>query len=117
MSLHGPTMPGRLMSCSGAMYSTVPTVVPIAVISSSASAMRMRAMPKSTTLTKSRRAGSRITRMLSGFRSRWTMSRRCAADMASHTCSMMRPTRPMGMRRCACSSFASDGPSTNSMTR
>jgi len=70
MSLHAPTAPGRLRSCSGAMYWIVPTVVPVAVSSSLASAMRMRAMPKSTTFTKSRRAGSRYTRMLSGFRSR-----------------------------------------------
>src|SRR6478672_4138764 len=63
------------MSCSGAMYGTVPTMVLTAV---SSGAPRSLATPKSTTLT----LPSEHKTMFSSLRSRWMTSRALATDSA-----------------------------------
>lgn len=62
---------GTPSRCSGAMYWGVPSTVPVAVSLVGASAIE--AMPKSVTTTR-----SLASRMLSGFRSRWTIPAACA---------------------------------------
>ena len=69
-------------SCSGLMYSGVPTTMPVLVTFWPSSAPAL-AMPKSTTFTTSTPSRPLASMMLSGFRSRWTMPMSCATDSAS----------------------------------
>ena len=114
-SAAGLTSP--LCSISGAMNSGVPTRLPAAVSRTSSS--RMRATPKSVTLTKSGWPLRDRSRMFSGLMSRWTMPRECAAASACTTCMVMSTACVM----CSCrlgdlpARACSDRPSTYSMTR
>ncbi len=86
-SLCGPAVSPR--TCSGDMYPTVPSTVPGRVGSgvvgadvgsfSEESSRTHRASPKSRILTRF----STVTKTLSGFRSRWTIPRECAAASPS----------------------------------
>ena len=60
---------GRPSTCSGAMYSGVPIVMP-GLVSLQASDEVLRAMPKSRTLTKSVCPSRATRKTFSGFRSR-----------------------------------------------
>ena len=77
MSVRGPV--ASLTVCSGAMYSSVPTVTPIAV---SPLWPCRRARPKSTILSAYGRPRSPIRKMLSGLTSRWMAPAACAAASA-----------------------------------
>ena len=86
-SLCGPALSPR--TCSGDMYPTVPSTVPGRVGSgvvgaevgwfSEASSRTQRASPKSRILMRF----SAVTKTFSGFRSRWTIPRECAAARPS----------------------------------
>jgi len=71
------------------MNSGVPTTRPVFVTFWLSSPPTALAMPKSTTFTTSAPSRARVSMMLSGFRSRWTIPRSCAAWSASATCTKM----------------------------
>ena len=76
---------GSPCACSGDMYGAVPVTTPCSVmVTVGASAARLGcslARPKSSTFT----LPSVVSRMLSGFRSRWTIPALWAAASASQT--------------------------------
>src|SRR6185503_3335490 len=78
MSLRRSTAPP--IACSGAMYSGVPIATPGLV--SWRSRPALRAMPKSSTLTKSALPSRETRKTFSGLRSRWTTPAECAAASA-----------------------------------
>ena len=85
-SLRASVAPPR--ACSGDMYATVPITTPgvvarLRVSPLDDSSVRTFAIPKSRILTTL----SRVMNTFSGFRSRWTMPRSCAAASPRAICS------------------------------
>jgi hypothetical protein len=96
-------------ACSGERYDAVPSTVAVAV---TVSADAARAMPKSMTFT----SPERVTMMLPGLMSRWTMPALCASASAEHTAPASSTARS-GSRRPPCErKSARVLPSTYSMT-
>ena len=91
------------------MYSTVPTTAPARV--SATVLLRDLASPKSISLARP----SEVTRMFSGFKSRWTMPVACTAPSAAVT-SMNTRISASVLGRVAITSFRSD-PRTYSITK
>ena len=106
-------------TCSGDMYLTVPITVPGSVCSRpSAGASPRRcagpvlfARPKSSTFTRP----SPVTKMFSGFRSRWTIPFSWAAASPSAICAARSTALRAGSAPCA-SRARSVSPSSSSMT-
>ncbi len=99
-------------TCSGAMYWCVPIGLPVAV-SLVTSVWRIAAMPKSSTFT----VPSRATRMLPGFRSRWTTGTSCAYERTVATCAATATAQLTGSGWSGCTYAVSGTPSTSSITR
>ena len=108
-------------SCSGAMYGSVPRIVPSAVsafstlVSASGdvatSSAALRASPKSSSF-----GPLFVSMMLPGLRSRWTMPLWCAFASAPATAAPMRSTASSGRAPLLMRS-PSDSPSISSITR
>ena len=103
-------------SCSGLMYSGVPTTSPV-FVTFWFSAPAALAMPKSTTFTQSEPSRFFAIMMLSGFRSRCTMPISCATWRPSAACFAMFAARIGGRAPFLSTSDVSDSPSMNSIAR
>jgi hypothetical protein len=103
-------------SCSGLMYSGVPTTRPV-FVTFCASLELALAMPKSTTFTRSLPSRFFATMMLSGFRSRCTIPASCATCSASAVWCTMLAARGAGSEPPFSMSEVSDEPSMNSIAR
>ena len=108
-------------TCSGAMYCSVPAIVPSSVsgcrVSVSVNAASTAAIGRSFARPKSRSLAPDLVRMtLPGFRSRWTTPAACAAASASPISRAYLMARSTGNRPCA-RRWASVSPSRYSMTR
>ena len=88
----------ELPTCSGDMYIGEPSSERVSVTAGSRpKGSSTLAMPKSSTLTRSCPLAVRVSIMLEGLMSRWTMPCRCATDSATHTCMQMETARGMAM--------------------
>ena len=103
-------------SCSGLMYSGVPTTSPV-LVTFWASLFAAFAIPKSTTFTQSVPSRFFANMMLSGLRSRWTIPMSCATLSASAVWRVMSPARVGVSAPSSLITFVSDGPSTYSIAR
>jgi hypothetical protein len=92
-------------TCSGAMYWSVPMIVPCAVPVPGAVASIESACPAAPTVCFARPKSSNlvpaaVSMMFPGFRSRWTMPCRCAVSRASAISVPVRGTRCRALGRC-----------------
>jgi hypothetical protein len=96
----------------------VPTIEPACVSVESEAMSRSLAMPKSTTLTDSRSWSSSAgtTMMLSGLRSRWTISRRWAAPTPAQMSRASEAARATGSLPSRRKSSRRERPRTSSIT-
>ena len=108
---------GSPSSCSGLMNSGVPMTRPVRVSASPALSWTALAMPKSTTLATSRPSDFRVTRMLSGLRSRWMICSSCAAPRPSAIWRAISSERSTVIGASRARMRDSGSPSTYSITR
>ena len=116
MSLR-PSSSAAPSACSGDMYAGVPITTPAEVRCTSRPEAVSLAMPKSTTLTRSRCPFSSTRKTLSGLMSRWMILRWCAASSAHAHCNRIGPAIENGIRLPPASRAESGSPSSSSITQ
>ncbi len=106
------------VSCSGAMYPTVPITTPglVSAPLPAPSSAAIFARPKSSTFTTSSPAADCVTSTFSGLRSRCTTPCRCAAATAAQICSNHFAAIGPGSRPCRSSSARNVRPRISSIT-
>ena len=105
------SMLGSAHNCSGLMYNTVPTAVPVDVILRAISSVVTRAIPKSPRI-----APPEASRMFSGFTSRCTTRRACACASASPTSRVICSASMIGNCPSRSSRSCSERPDASSIT-
>ena len=112
------TSAGFPAACSGAMYSGVP-IATFGLVSfgCAISISICRAMPKSSTFTKSAWPVRAARKMFSGLRSRWITFTACAASRARQSCTAMFTARSTPRARSRWITSARSQPSRYSMTK